>query len=844
MRLVISVLTLLTTSFSLFGADADVSASVLKRLGASDKIKVKFESLEKVNGCDQVETLVENDVLTIRGSSPVAQCRGFYDYTKRNGFGIVSWSGNRFAFPSTLPNEGPIKTVAPVPYFNIFNTCTFGYTMPFWTWERWEQELDWMAVHGINMPLALNANEAIGMRVWKRFGLTDTEINDFYTGPSHLPWQRMGNIEKLCGPLPAEWHDRQVILQHKILNRMRELGMKPICPAFAGFIPRGFKRLYPNLKMHLAGWVNRPEWARPMLLAPDEPIFTEIGKAFIEEWEKEFGKCDFYLSDMFNEMEVPVSKKDKTAYCEYMAKCGEAAYRSVTAGNPDATWVMQGWILNYQRNIWSPEAYEALISRIPKEKYIILDLGTDWNTFVWKNGTSFEKYTGFFGAPWIYSVVPNMGGRNILTGDMEYYANGHLDALNSKNRGKLVGFGNATEALNQNEVLFEIFFDSVWKTTRTDTAKWMENYAVCRYGKCPEAIKESFKLLRDGVYSHFSGLPCFGWMEFPPTRGRPNRMGPDFMKALELFASVADEMKSSPLYMHDLKEYTAHYLSVKMQDAVMAMIDAFQNDDPTSGETHFKDFEKMGLEADMLLNQHPYLNLKTWIDFARKNSDSPAIQDYYEWDARTLISIWQPVNPLSDYACKNWGGVIKSFNIERWRLWKDVQLGKVKENRRRQFDFDWAKMYGAGAETVEKMSNDAVIALARTALRDAAAIKPYTPPNRPIAGQWTPQNVTEAWQTLTFQIPQHILPKLCGVRFVYNKGRNRLDIRRVSVEADGISVAECVQDGEASGAPKRNMYKLKIPAETRANNSCELKLEVKTHGGTESFGKVELILAP
>ncbi len=27
--------------------------------------------------------------------------------------------------------------------------------MPYWDWERWEKEIDWMAVHGINMPLAL-----------------------------------------------------------------------------------------------------------------------------------------------------------------------------------------------------------------------------------------------------------------------------------------------------------------------------------------------------------------------------------------------------------------------------------------------------------------------------------------------------------------------------------------------------------------------------------------------------------------------------------------------------------------------------------------------------------------
>ncbi len=28
------------------------------------------------------------------------------------------------------------------------------YSMAFWNWSRWEQELDWMALQGINLPLA------------------------------------------------------------------------------------------------------------------------------------------------------------------------------------------------------------------------------------------------------------------------------------------------------------------------------------------------------------------------------------------------------------------------------------------------------------------------------------------------------------------------------------------------------------------------------------------------------------------------------------------------------------------------------------------------------------------
>lgn len=52
----------------------------------------------------------------------------------------------------------------------------------------------------------------------------------------------MGNIRGWGGPLSKAWHDRSIYLQKRILQRMRDLGIIPVLPAFAGHLPRGFKR--------------------------------------------------------------------------------------------------------------------------------------------------------------------------------------------------------------------------------------------------------------------------------------------------------------------------------------------------------------------------------------------------------------------------------------------------------------------------------------------------------------------------------------------------------------------------------------------------------------------------
>jgi alpha-N-acetylglucosaminidase len=63
-------------------------------------------------------------------------------------------------------------------------------------------------------------------------GLTPMEIDEFSTGPGHLPWHRMGNIDNFDGPLPLSFIDAKRTLQSKILDRLRELGMNPVAPAF------------------------------------------------------------------------------------------------------------------------------------------------------------------------------------------------------------------------------------------------------------------------------------------------------------------------------------------------------------------------------------------------------------------------------------------------------------------------------------------------------------------------------------------------------------------------------------------------------------------------------------
>lgn len=45
----------------------------------------------------------------------------------------------------------------------------FEDSFAWWDWVRWEKEIDWMALQGINLPLAFTGQEAIWQKVFQVF---------------------------------------------------------------------------------------------------------------------------------------------------------------------------------------------------------------------------------------------------------------------------------------------------------------------------------------------------------------------------------------------------------------------------------------------------------------------------------------------------------------------------------------------------------------------------------------------------------------------------------------------------------------------------------------------------
>ena len=696
----------------------DETRKVIERVTGKSDLPVSFvlkANKGQLEGKTNFHYRVDDGVLKIEGSSPVALCHGFYDFVKSNRAGLYSWSGNNIRFPQQLTDGTEKQVVSPFQHHYMFNVCTYGYSMPYWDWERWEKEIDWMALHGIDMPLALVGYEAIIARVWKKMGLTDEEINSYFVGPAHLPWMRMGNVSGIDGPLNEDWHRQQIALQHKILKRMKSLGMKPICPGFPGFIPEAFKRIYPDLHIIQTHWGGAfCNW----MISPQEELFSKIGTAFIREWEKEFGKNEYYLVDSFNEMEIPFPAKGSKERYELLASYGEKVYQSIRKGNPNAVWTMQGWMFGYQRNIWDYETLGALVSKVPDDKMLLLDLAVDYNKHFWHSEVNWEFYKGFYNKPWVYSVIPSMGGKTAMTGILDFYANGHLEALSSPNKGRLLAHGMAPEGIENNEVIYELLSDAGWSDKKIDIHEWLREYSCNRYGSCPAAIGRCWDLLLESVYDTFTDHPRYNWQFRPGTvRDGSINLSPSFFEAIESFVEASGQMKDNPLYLADLAEFTALYLGGKAELLVKAIDKQYEIGDTVRAVKFEKDFEHIMLGMDALLSTHPTLRLERWIDFAHKQAVTPEQRLQYERNAKRIVTIWGP--PVDDYSARVWSGLIRDYYLPRWKHY--FASRKTGES----FDFaawekNWVESEGCSSQTPPTD----VVSTARSLMDYAAFITP------------------------------------------------------------------------------------------------------------------------
>jgi len=663
------ILTLaLTAIFGLSYAQLDKKASdnLLQRILPKHANQFVVEQIDTFSK-DTFQISSRDGKIVLAGNNGVSIASALYYYLNEYCHCQITWNGENLNLPAKLPAvPTKIKKSSPYEYRYYLNYCTYNYSMSWWNWQRWEKEIDWMALHGINMPLAITGEEYVWNEVYKEMGFTDKELSTFFCGPSYFSWFWMGNLDGWGGPLPASWMISHKDLQLKILKRERELGMKPVLSAFTGHVPAAFRQKYPNAKLKQTNWNNG--FSDTYILDSEDPMFAQIGKKYLEKQTEIFGTGHLYSADTFNENEPPSDNP------EFLSKLSARVYDGMRQADPKAVWVMQGWLFFSDRKFWHAPQIKALLDAVPNDRMIILDLITEYEP-VWK------RTEAYYGKPWIWNMLHNFGGNISLFGQMETVASQPAAALNDTQSGKLKGIGLTMEAIEQTPVLYELMTANTWRSTPISLNQWLSQYIRNRYGKGTkesnanmlkawQVLKNTVyngKEIRDGAESILTGRPTMDsatrW-----TKTKLNYERRELIPAWDLFVKSSAAYGKSDGFQYDIVDLTRQVLANYARPLQVKWVKAYENKDLVTFGKYSNQYLELIDDMDKLLATRKDFLLGKWIADARRCGNTDAEKALYEQNARNLITLWGDADsPLHEYSCRQWSGLMTDFYKVRWQ---------------------------------------------------------------------------------------------------------------------------------------------------------------------------------
>ena len=651
--------------------------------GASRKFVIERLKGEK----DFFELDQKGNKVVVRGNNYVSIATGINWYLKYYAGINLSWNGMQADLPEVLPpvlKKERHETDLKLRY--DFNYCTFSYSMAFWDWKRWEQEIDWMALHGINLPLAMVGTDVVWKNVLEELGYTREEINAFIAGPGFQAWWLMNNLEGWGGPNPDSWYERQEELQKRILKRMREYGIEPVLPGYSGMVPHNAK---DRLGLNVADPGRWNGYPRPAFLQPTDPQFERIAALYYREMTRLYGKASYYSMDPFHE-------GGNTSGVDLEA-AGKAIWKAMKQANPRAAWVVQAWGANPR---------PQMIRNLPAGDMVVLDLFSESRPQWGDPASSWYRKEGFGQHDWLFCMLLNYGGNVGLHGKMAHLIEEFYKAKDSSFGKTLKGVGMTMEGIENNPVMYELLCELPWREQRFSKDEWLEGYLKARYGKSDSQVSQAWMLLSNTIYNcpaastqqgtHESILcarPSWKAYQVSSWSEMSDYYDPaDVIRAAGMMVDAAERFRGNNNFEYDLVDIVRQAVAEKGRLMYRVLVDAYKAGDQELFKLSSDRFLRLILMQDRLLATRPEFKVGRWLESARNLGSTEEEKDWYEWNARVQITTWgnrvaADDGGLHDYAHREWNGLLRDFYYLRWKTWLDEQLKSFEDGQPKAIDF-------------------------------------------------------------------------------------------------------------------------------------------------------------
>ena len=652
--------------------------------GASRKIMTETVRSDR----DFFEITSKNGKPLIRGNNYVSIASGINWYLKYSVGVHLTWNSMHASLPATLPLvQGVERHTTDIKHRYYLNYCTLSYSMAFWDWKRWEQELDWMALHGINLCLDIVGTDVVWRNVLLKLGYTKDEANEFVAGPAFQAWWLMNNLEGWGGPNSDNWYQQRERLQKQIMKRMKELGINVCLPGYSGMVPHDAKE---RLGLDVADPGKWNDYKRPAFLQPTSKRFAEIASIYYKEQQRLYGKADFYSMDPFHE--------GGNAGGVDLRKAGEAIMGAMKAVNPNAVWVVQAW---------GACPYPSMIKHLKNGDMLVLDLYSE-NRPQWGNSEStWYRKEGFNGHDWAFCMLLNFGGNVGMFGKLQHVVDEYYKARCSSFKSTMKGVGLTMEGIENNPVMYELLSELPWRDAKFSWKEWLHDYVEARYGNINNAkVHDAWLLLARSVYGagakiveqgcHESVLcarPALDVYQVSSWSEMEEFYNPDdVIRAARLMVEASHEVKANDNFRYDLVDVTRQAIAEQARYVYDEIVAAYKAKDRKMFDYTTKRFLDILLQQDRLLSSMPDFMVGGWIRSARNLGQNEQERNHYEWNARVQITTWGNRSAaerggLREYAHKEWNGVLADFYYPRWKAYFEALAATLDGKPMKDIDF-------------------------------------------------------------------------------------------------------------------------------------------------------------
>ena len=606
------------------------------------KVKDNFilKHIEPIDGCDCYEVYAEDKKIVLAGNSNLSLAMAYYRYLQEYCNVYLTSGDFDFSYIATtpLPKEKLSLTVRQKIRARISYEM-FTVEGNYWGFDRWEKEIDFMAMSGINTPLQAVGFDGVIYHTLVDIGMPEDFCLEFSSGPTFLMRQLTGNVAGMNSVSSLDYLERKINLGRQITEREKQLGMSPVFPAAMPSVPFSLRKKYIKMDIFKApAWYNFPPI---FLIKPDNAFFDIFNRKFLTIQRDLLGETHNYIFE-------PIYDCDKKGYNSYLSSLGKALSDTLGAFDDEAVCYTHLDSINAD-----------FFKNISAKRYIIISDKTD---------------SILEGKNFVVSIDGNKYGRTGLCGDVERLCNSPYKKAREK-YSTVLGTSISLDTFSENPMYCAAALNALVNSDSVDCDEFVKSYAIKRYGiadyqQAAVRLKNICYNADECAGSIICARPSTLIKHTAPYDSMERKI--DFHELYEVADSIlSSDLRKNDAMRADIQSIVRQILSELAYPVYLRATEFFKNKDVGNYEQASNLFLEICEDMDRLLKTRSGTNFFTRIDEARQLGANKDEKQQLEINFLLLHTIWGPIDHtiLYDTVWNEWGGLVKDYYAQRWFMY-------------------------------------------------------------------------------------------------------------------------------------------------------------------------------